>query len=100
MKDHRLREALRDVSDERMRQEHLKAEGKFTLTCADEMSNGARLAVLMEEVGEVARAILEGGIDGEVSHDKHGKDLRKELVQVAAVAVAWIEGLDRGAGRG
>ena len=84
------------IDDERHRQERLKAEGKFTMTCADAMSNGARLAVLMEEVGEVARAILERGIDGEMSNDKTGKDLQKELVQVAAVCVAWLEGLDRG----
>ncbi len=40
-----------------------------------------KLAVLTEEVGEVAKALLE--------HDREG--LRDELVQVAAVAVAWLE---------
>lgn len=44
------------------------------------------LAVLIEEVGEVANAQLEG--------DKTG--LRKELIQVAAVATAMVEGIDRG----
>jgi hypothetical protein len=43
-----------------------------------------RLAVLMEEVGEVARAILE-------RDDPHA--LRAELIQVAAVAVAIAESL-------
>lgn len=44
------------------------------------------VAVLTEEVGEVARACL----------DKEGiHRLREELVQVAAVAVCWIEALDR-----
>jgi NTP pyrophosphatase (non-canonical NTP hydrolase) len=38
--------------------------------------------VLAEECGEVARAALDGTID-----------LKDELVQVAAVAVAWLEGL-------
>lgn len=42
-----------------------------------------KLAVLVEEVGEVARAVLE--------RDSAG--LEKELVQVAAVAVAMLEGL-------
>lgn len=42
-----------------------------------------KLAVLVEEVGEVAKALLE--------HDDG--DLRDELVQVAAVAVAWLESL-------
>lgn len=40
-------------------------------------------AVLTEECGEVARAVL----------DQSDDDLRRELVQVAAVAVAWLEGL-------
>lgn len=52
-------------------------------------SNYVRLRVLAEELGEVAEAIGR-------PEDGNGKgDLRKELVQVAAVAVAWIEGLDR-----
>lgn len=37
-------------------------------------------AILLEEIGEVAKSILE---NGEVSE--------AELIQVAAVAVAWIE---------
>ncbi len=44
-----------------------------------------KLAVLMEEVGETARALLECDTT----------NLRDELVQVAAVAVAWLEGTDR-----
>jgi len=42
-----------------------------------------RSAVLSEEVGEVSRAVL----------DRDAVALRRELVQVAAVAVAWLEGL-------
>lgn len=41
-----------------------------------------KAAVLAEECGEVARAIL----------DK--SDPLEELVQVAAVAVAWLEGME------
>ena len=41
-----------------------------------------KVAVLTEEVGEVARAVLE-----------RSPSLRDELVQVAAVAVAWLEAL-------
>jgi NTP pyrophosphatase (non-canonical NTP hydrolase) len=48
------------------------------------------LAILSEEHGEVARAILEAEFgDGTVRH------LRQELVQVAAVAVAIIDCIDR-----
>lgn len=84
------------ISDERARQDRMKAEGRFSKTCADDMPNPARLAVLVEEVGEVARAVLERGDAGGEAYDKHGKDIRKELIQVAAVAFAWIEGLDAG----
>jgi NTP pyrophosphatase (non-canonical NTP hydrolase) len=79
------------IYQERHRQEQLKAEGKFKYSCADlECSDMETLAVLVEEVGEAATASLK----------KHGlvqdgHDLRGELVQVAAVAVAWIEKLDR-----
>lgn len=44
------------------------------------------LVVLMEEVGEIARSILEGNSD----------NYRVELIQVAAVAVAAIEDFDHG----
>ena len=86
-------EIFRLISAERWRQDELKAMGKFKKTCADDMGNGARLAVLTEEVGEVARAVLEKGLEGEEAHDKTGTDIQKELVQVAAVCLAWLESL-------
>lgn len=46
----------------------------------------AWISILIEEVGEVANAALEG----------RGFDYRDELIQVAAVAVAAVESLDRG----
>lgn len=42
-----------------------------------------KVAVLTEECGEVSRAVL----------DRDADALRTELVQVAAVAVAWLESL-------
>jgi sorbitol-specific phosphotransferase system component IIA len=48
--------------------------------CPDEL----RLAALVEEVGEAARAL----------HDGDLLSLSEELVHVAAVAVAWIEGIE------
>lgn len=42
-----------------------------------------KVAVLTEECGEFARAILDGKLD----------DARREAIQVAAVAVAIVEGL-------
>lgn len=47
------------------------------------VSEWVKSAVLTEEVGEVAKALLE--------QDREG--LRRELVQVAAVAHAWLESL-------
>ena len=44
-------------------------------------SFGAWLAILMEEVGEAAKAGLEDRYD----------ELHKELIQCAAVLVAWLE---------
>lgn len=43
-----------------------------------------KAAVLSEECGEVSRAVL----------DRDTDNLKTELVQVAAVAVAWLEGID------
>lgn len=43
-----------------------------------------KVAVLAEEVGEVSRAVLEAD----------WPNLHEELVQVAAVAVAWLEAWD------
>ncbi|NBW23500.1 MAG: hypothetical protein EBR82_87720 [Caulobacteraceae bacterium] len=78
-------DVLIDVAAERLRQEGLKASGKFPATCADDIPAASKFAILVEEVGEVARAIN----DGDPEH------MREELVQVAAVAVAWVEALSR-----
>lgn len=51
------------------------------------------LAILTEEVGEVARAMLAARFP-QFQHGKHGT-MRDEAVQVAAVAVALCECLDR-----
>lgn len=76
---------LMEIRKERLRQEDLKAAGKFRFTCADkELTNHERLAILAEEFGEVARAICEGDL----------ANMREELVQVAAVALSWVQGLD------
>jgi hypothetical protein len=80
------------IDEERHRQEVLKAAGRFKFTCADvEMTNLERYAVLMEEIGEVARVLVESS---GLANDIHGKGLRKELVQCGAVIIAWLEGLD------
>jgi NTP pyrophosphatase (non-canonical NTP hydrolase) len=81
------------VYEETRRQDRLKAEGRFAHHCGDdEMSHTQRLAVVIEEVGEVARAVLE---EGKLANDVHGVELHKELVQVAACCVKWAAGIDR-----
>lgn len=73
------RDVLRAVERERERQERLAVSGRWEGDSMATVSDGRRLAVLVEEVGEVAAALQGDG------------DLREELVQVAAVAVAWLE---------
>jgi NTP pyrophosphatase (non-canonical NTP hydrolase) len=69
---------LTEVSAERDRQE-LKWNGNV----ASVRDRFRCIAILGEEVGEVARAALEGDQDS----------YRHELIQVAAVAVAMVQGL-------
>jgi NTP pyrophosphatase (non-canonical NTP hydrolase) len=89
-------ECLLDVAWERERQEQRKRDGRFKHTCADPdaMTDYEKLAVLTEEVGEVARECLTQ-TGRRLARDSVGtrEALRAELVQVAAVAVAWIESL-------
>lgn len=88
---------LADVHAERVRQEQIgeskRASGIEWRSCADpEMSGG--------DDKRVCRAVLEAGyampmpaaLVGILSEgDEH---LREELIQVAAVAVAWAEAID------
>lgn len=81
---------LADVGVERERQERLgrqhRAQGQHDWkTCADKtLSADTKLAVLVEEVGEVAHAMNEARVG-------NTENLREELIHVAAVAVAWAE---------
>lgn len=75
-----------DVQIERLRQTEKWGEDDLALPGH---SNAERLRVLAEEFGEVAEAMGR-------PEDGNGKhDLRTELVQVAAVAISWVEGLDQ-----
>jgi hypothetical protein len=76
------------------RQLKLKREGKFKYTCSDsEVTNYQRLAVLTEEVGEVARELNDwpDASPGSTAGAEATARLRAELVQVAAVCLAWLE---------
>lgn len=89
---------LEDVAAECRRQDVLKAQGRFKYHCGDsEMTDGERILVLGEEFGEACRAALENAA---LANDKHRLVLRAELVQIAAVATKWIEGIDARHGTG
>jgi NTP pyrophosphatase (non-canonical NTP hydrolase) len=82
-----------EVIRERHRQDDLKAEGRFSFTCADdELSNTERLAMLVEEIGEVAQEVLTQK-GRRAARDTEGTEeaLRKEVTQVAAICIAWLE---------
>jgi hypothetical protein len=115
-------ELFYDILDERLRQEKLAEQGRFKFTAANPaLLNTERLPMLIEEIGEVARQVQQqpdsglmpvtyagnfdtyaasGGRSGKAmamaleddAGTVHG--LRKELVQTAAICVAWIEALD------
>jgi len=79
---------LNAISTERNRTEERQAMGELDWTAASpDCPDILRLAALVEEVGEVARAIHDGA---------HGIEpgVEIELLQVAAVAVAWLESLE------
>ena len=74
--------ALGDVDRERERQNRIHGEGEANI-----VNRGAAQALpaLVEEVGEVARAMVER------DHEAY----RTELIHVAAVAVAMVEAHDK-----
>lgn len=78
------------VECERDRQEGFVDSGRFSWSCATPGIDPAKkLMVLCEELGEVARAVREQ----EFGLQREHHDLKTELVQVAAVAVAWLEAI-------
>jgi NTP pyrophosphatase (non-canonical NTP hydrolase) len=82
---------LSDLTLEAVRAEsvraHLKHKDKGGSIFDPNMPILTKLAALVEEVGEVGRALTYDG--------NEGKDhLVKELIQVANVALTWVESLD------
>lgn len=55
------------------------------------------ISILSEELGELCQAVNETIFDNGVNERKKGgyENMRKEAIQVAAVAVAFVEYLDR-----
>jgi hypothetical protein len=68
---------------------HLK-HGEHSML-GPQASDDRRLAILTEEVGEVARELNDAEIEGRpVDRDK----LVKELIQSAAMCASWVEALE------
>ena len=87
MSDSALQRVLEEVVAERRRQ-----DAKWGEQNHDPFLYGT---ILMEEVGEFAQAALKARFDEGKTLD----NVREEAIQVAAVAVAIVECLDRGAWR-
>lgn len=73
------------INEERSRQQGLwdRDHSWGRGDCSADLSPTVKAAVLAEECGEVSRAVLE----------QDPSQVRTELIQVAAVAVAWLESL-------
>lgn len=80
-----MEQALDDVRHERLRQDAKWGEQNH--------DPKEWMLILMEEVGETAQTLQQCE-----KHTKTLGDYRQEMVQVAAVAVAAIESLDRAQG--
>lgn len=91
-----------EIQNERERQIKLKNEGKFAHTCADlDIEDMERLPILAEEFGEVSKEVMEQIMNvrwtqkwGDEEKNVNRARLRKELIEVAACAVAWVEAID------
>lgn len=92
--------AISLINLERDRQDQLLREGKLLYNCASPVASDRRkLRALVEELGEVASAIdrierdIERGVSATV-YQGNTRHLRTELIQVAAVSVAWLESME------
>lgn len=90
MSNYKTTLVLEEVRRERERQESLLAAGRFPFTAADPTRlNAEKLPILGEEFGEVSKEVYEDGLGARGAAAK----LRTELIQLAAVATAWVEAL-------
>lgn len=81
-----MSDPLQDIMEERCRQDAKWGEQNH--------ADLYWLGILMEEVGEASRHIIEA------DHPERVNKMRKELIEAAAVCLAWLECLNRGKGGG
>lgn len=88
--DPNYRRAIGVIANERERQKELFRTGRITFDCASPVPDPRRkFRVLFEECGEVAHAI-----DQVENHNLAASNIKTEVTQVAAVAVAWLESIE------
>ncbi|HVU26529.1 MAG TPA: hypothetical protein VHG71_02195 [Verrucomicrobiae bacterium] len=96
----RMMDAFELIAQERIHQKRMLAGGQILFNCDSPVVDDHRkLRVLMEEVGEVADAIerlekveAKKQQKGDTGQMKAARiHLRAELIQIAAVAIAWLE---------
>ncbi|HUH35119.1 MAG TPA: hypothetical protein VL022_04735 [Moheibacter sp.] len=85
-----MKRAIEDVVAERQRQQELWGDQTHSMS--------QWLAILVEEVGEVAKEVNEFNFeDDRIKQIERLRNYRMELVQVAAVAMQMIEKVDEAA---
>lgn len=96
MIDNEITKSLQDVIVRSIIAERKKQDSKWKVQNHNDLK---WLAILTEEVGEAAELVNEinPAIPTQIPSIVYKRKLREELKQVAAVAVAWLECLDRNA---
>lgn len=92
----KMRRVLDTVAAERARQESDKRRGARSLSCAErDVSSAAKLPVLVNALGSAAGEIIDL-LDSRLPEGTRPyiqRRLREDLIEIAAVAVAWAESL-------
>lgn len=93
-----IKDPIPKINAERDRQDKLFVEGNILFNCASRTVDVLRkLRVFTEEVGEVAKAIDQLEVAESrrsLALKEYRLELKLEITQVAAVAVAWLEALE------
>lgn len=84
--------AIGRVLDEQDYQVNAQRQGRFTYTPKDCPDDKLILAMVLEELGEVSRLVQ--AKEKTVQEKFNQDDLEKEIMQVAALSVSWMEGLE------
>lgn len=76
------------IKQERICQEHFLEKNIIPYSAASSVPDFNKLSILMEEVGEIAK-----NLNDRHKGEEYLINLKLELIQTAAVCVAWLESL-------